>query len=673
MAQENQIAPTQNWDEIMNELKRVDRLQSTVVGFSIQVDDLKKQVSLIKKAQDIGQNAEQDIDKKDNVIDAQNKKLKAILTQSQRRRYQNIGKEFVKGAGLQFERIKKAIKLKEQMDTKKEEFTKTVQKVKEEQKKSVKHGGFWKKFLGIVAVLGVAAYIFRDKIAKLLPDLSSMSQGIGSRILTSFDKLLGNLLKYTTTIVGGVITAVVLFACRNLIPNLVGQFFHTTLPIALVASTLAIMSMFSESAGTQLNSLMSERIADRNATNYADAAEIEAERRMAANAANHDYVAILNNQYSEAAIARAEGQQALDLLRGFGQYLYMTQMVNDNEMISMLAAMGDELRPMIQQGLRTGTLNLTDIFAQINSQSFKTTYKTDAERRKAIAQMIAARLGALGHTVTDAQIDRIANVVNNSYFERIANQMAADGRYTTLEAKTANLTLNTSTTQTAVSQEVGTTTTNTLVTNLHIGQILGHGFADSVKDTLISIDTFLNSNNTTDTLTKGISDYFAWLHDATKKHISDNLYKLGIIVNEIIKINQNDRGQQRNEIRPNSSTVISDSRVLMIDINAQDAYVNMIGNTITEMFTHTKTIQNAVKESNTHLIQVNNSLLNSIVILPEDLNLQLQGASGQVLQKMAVALQSQGRRIEELERAVTSISRPSGTSVSPEAPAAITQ
>ena len=109
----------------------------------------------------------------------------------------------------------------------------------------------------------------------------------------------------------------------------------------------------------------------------------------------------------------------------------------------------------------------------------------------------------------------------------------------------------------------------------------------------------------------------------------------------------------------------------MIDINAQDAYVNMIGNTITDMFTHTKTIQDAVKESNKHLVQVNNSLLNSIVILPEDLNLQIQGASGQVLQKMAVALQSQGRRIETLERAVTSIGRPSGTTVSPEAPAAI--
>jgi hypothetical protein len=103
--------------------------------------------------------------------------------------------------------------------------------------------------LGIVAVLGIAAFIFRDKIAKLIPDLSGATDNIGVKVFGFFNNLLGFLLKFSTNVIGGLFSGVVMYACRNLFPNLVGTFFRHSLPIALVASTLAVMSMFSQSAG----------------------------------------------------------------------------------------------------------------------------------------------------------------------------------------------------------------------------------------------------------------------------------------------------------------------------------------------------------------------------------------------------------------------------------------
>jgi hypothetical protein len=55
------------------------------------------------------------------------------------------------------------------MNTTKDFFIKGFEKIKEGGAK-LKKSNFWKILLGSLVVIGMAAYLFRDKIAKLIPD-----------------------------------------------------------------------------------------------------------------------------------------------------------------------------------------------------------------------------------------------------------------------------------------------------------------------------------------------------------------------------------------------------------------------------------------------------------------------------------------------------------------------
>jgi hypothetical protein len=57
------------------------------------------------------------------------------------------------------------------MKTSKDFFLKGFEKIKNSGAE-LKKSNFWKILLGSLVVIGMAAYLFRDKIAKLIPDVS---------------------------------------------------------------------------------------------------------------------------------------------------------------------------------------------------------------------------------------------------------------------------------------------------------------------------------------------------------------------------------------------------------------------------------------------------------------------------------------------------------------------
>ena len=175
------------------------------------------------------------------------KKLPTILTSSEKRRYQEIGKRFLLGAEVQFNNIKKGIKIREMMKTSKDFFIKGFQKIKEKGAQ-LKKSNFWKMLLGSLVVIGMAAYLFRDKIAKLLPDVTGQTGNIFQKVMKIQVSLMKQVWQFiTTTLLGGV-NGIVNRLFNDSIPKMLQIFFYETLPSAIFNTYLLIMSMFDTGA-----------------------------------------------------------------------------------------------------------------------------------------------------------------------------------------------------------------------------------------------------------------------------------------------------------------------------------------------------------------------------------------------------------------------------------------
>ena len=175
------------------------------------------------------------------------KKLPTILTSSEKRRYQEIGKRFLLGAEVQFNNIKKGIKIREMMKTSKDFFIKGFQKIKEKGAQ-LKKSNFWKMLLGSLVVIGMAAYLFRDKIVKLLPDVTGQTGNIFQKVMKIQVSLMKQVWQFiTTTLLGGV-NGIVNRLFNDSIPKMLQIFFYETLPSAIFNTYLLIMSMFDTGA-----------------------------------------------------------------------------------------------------------------------------------------------------------------------------------------------------------------------------------------------------------------------------------------------------------------------------------------------------------------------------------------------------------------------------------------
>ena len=420
----DQQATPENWDFVLEELKRVDTLQTKYAIMYGKVADVTQEVQLIKKVQGIDQDIESQADKKEQTI--QNK-LPAILTQNERRRYQNIGKEFVKGASEQFQNIKKAIKMKEDMSTQQKNFKKNIestnQKIKEQVKASGR-GSFWKKLFGVVAVLGVVAFLFRDKIAKLMPDLSKGTDGIGQKIGVFFAGLLSSLLTYTGGIIGAGFSSIIKYACVNVLPNLLHTFFNETLPISMVMGTLAVMSMFSESAGVQLEQMMG-----RTPSDVADMGENQLDNETSG------MPEIKNSEYTHDAINNVADTDALyarRLLSSLGNALYQMN-ENDGAFKGALDAINQmtnsDFSTLVSQNKIGVTSLIQSMQTVLNNRSL-----TEQQKRERIAKLLRDSIANAG----GPQLDLSDINVELNTIESLVGLLVNDARYGRLKTIVTN-------------------------------------------------------------------------------------------------------------------------------------------------------------------------------------------------------------------------------------------
>ena len=184
------------------------------------------------------------------------------MTGNEKKRYENIGKQFVEGAGKEFIRIKNAIKFKNNMSTVRDTFLKGFDKIKSTVKTMRKKSGFWKKLLEVVALLTVVAYVFRDKIAKIMPNVGGKIKEVLESGKTLIKNLINDIFENVSKSVGKSFGSIVTHMLTNTLPNIVTMFFQWTLPEALLATWLTVLSTFSSSAEQRLGEMIEGGIGD---------------------------------------------------------------------------------------------------------------------------------------------------------------------------------------------------------------------------------------------------------------------------------------------------------------------------------------------------------------------------------------------------------------------------
>lgn len=238
-------------DQILQEFEKISNLEKKQKSLSISVVAMRKDVNNIKATIDKSGINEEEQEKKDDVVEED--ELKPYLNTTEKKRYQIIGQEFMKGAKSVFNEIKKQRALQEKMTTQSKEV-KQIKKIEEEKEKDKTKKKKGSKFLMIgLAITAVAGllYIFRDKLKNIFNE----SDELGN-ILSSFTNGFGNF--------GQGLISQILDAISNTITgffgntdgslySLIDTFFTQTLPKSIKYAGVHIISLFSEKAASSLN------------------------------------------------------------------------------------------------------------------------------------------------------------------------------------------------------------------------------------------------------------------------------------------------------------------------------------------------------------------------------------------------------------------------------------
>lgn len=527
----NQNAPlvpnAQEWDNVLKQLEKVEILGNNVWRTASRVDEVQDNVEKIQKLVDID-DVQSAVQKEQNVIDTK-VSVPSTLSSSEKKRYESIGQQFVKGAGKEFERIKKAIEMKQKMKTSKsqkvvEEIKKVDKKIKKDKTTS---GGFWKKLLAVVVILGAVALIFQDKIAKLLPDLSGGMSGLGQKMKSAFSGLIQHMLTVCVDFIGGGLSGIITFVCTKIIPTTISGFFRDTLPMVMVASTLAVLSLFSEGAGAQLESLMGKRASQKTYNDESLGQSQIKEYNKQVDDANAKI-----EQFNNASQAQLMNQR-----RQFVTRNYNAQTTDENfkKIREELTRLENETGVQINNLIESGDVNLASMMQQI--QLAQHISDTQA-RKKAVKTAIESHLGSLSQD----QIKKVQDYVNTNVSDliRISGLFVNHKQYKALDSqikKAAEGRVGTSLTIDASSQPLPLS----FVTQINVQGAILSSVADRIAAVMTSIDNFVNGKGQ-DGFIKKIQDFFTVVGNLCQKLVREYLHSIYTVLQYAEKVIYSDLG-----------------------------------------------------------------------------------------------------------------------------------
>ena len=240
-------------DEILSEMEKVSKLEKSLNFLNFRQGSIEKEVSTLGKV--VGNNF-QPQEKVDNVISEEidgeeavdkdnvvrDDKLKPFLTSIEKKRYENIGVEFIKGSQKVFDEIKRAEELKKKMSTKKiDEIKEKEQEVKkkEKQKKTGSLGSLFLKLGLAITSIYLVLDTFKDKIGKIIPNFSESFDNFTSPVKNLLSDILNRIGEFLDKTVGDEIRQGFQYIRAG-----VDTFFTISLPNSIYKAGLAIVKAF---------------------------------------------------------------------------------------------------------------------------------------------------------------------------------------------------------------------------------------------------------------------------------------------------------------------------------------------------------------------------------------------------------------------------------------------
>lgn len=342
-----------SFEQVLRELSRTEELEKQNAQLQKQVDEQAKAIDELKKSSDeVKEKAGiEESGKEKNVIDSE--KLPATLTTSERRRYQNIGKEFIDGAGAQFQKILKGVKFKSMMSTMKEKFTAGIDKIKGFVKKAKEKKWFFAKLLLIVTLLGVIIHHFKEKILNVIPNLGDYISELFKKGKAWVSDSISDMMDWVKNKMADFISDA-LKQTFSYMKTVISNFFSFTLPDAIVNLYLHILSAFSDDAAQELISEEDKKILAQQAANQAD--EVEEQIQFQENAERNDtaYIRSIYNDFIES--SKIDDDRFKQLQADIGLLIFDekradTSLFNElNSLIKDLGVENGDINTLIQQG-----------------------------------------------------------------------------------------------------------------------------------------------------------------------------------------------------------------------------------------------------------------------------------------------------------------------------------
>lgn len=250
-------------DAVLEEFEKVSQIEKDVRFLQVRQGAVEKSLSefreIIKPESDEKTNEENVISDNNSKEETENKdlvkqdKLKPHLETVEKKRYENIGVEFAKGAEKVFRELKKAEELKKKMSTKNLE-TANIKVDEKKEEKTKKKGGLGAMLLKLgLAIAAVVAVIevFKEKIDEIIPNFSTNYDNFIRPIKDAGDKITDAISGYLSNTIGGLLRDTFTEG-DNSVKSLLVNFLTMSLPNVIYLSGLALIEAFGGNVTTSM-------------------------------------------------------------------------------------------------------------------------------------------------------------------------------------------------------------------------------------------------------------------------------------------------------------------------------------------------------------------------------------------------------------------------------------
>ena len=350
-------------DDVLKEFEKVANIEKQMNFLSARQGSIEKAVSVLEEKNKI--EATNDVEntiseetkeksqskqKEDKNVVKNDDKLKAQLDSIEKKRYENIGVEFAKGADKIFKELEKAKKMQEKMRIKNVENLENKDKDNKDKEEKKKGFSFLKLGLAIAAV-GALLYLFRDTIDKFIPGFKGGAETVFTPIKDGATKIFGTIIDSIVGVFHTIFDSI--FDGKDGVKETMRLFFLSTLPDVMFRSGLAIISALGGKVDANVASFEGK---EETAINAAmKFAEDEAKRRQVdAQQQAELHRQILLDPFSQPGeIETAARRMGIDSMMAVGGDLYKRVAtlfeVNEKQFITQSAYAGNFMSAIFSQ------------------------------------------------------------------------------------------------------------------------------------------------------------------------------------------------------------------------------------------------------------------------------------------------------------------------------------